>query len=98
MVLPISSAAQQFQPLVDFNTASGAGDDPYATVINAYVYSTAYNASLITNFIVYSKPEAYPAILQNFSSMQPQVFNTLETTNLTTFTDELDSDEGSGFR
>ena len=94
---PITSAQEQFQPLVDFNSASGAGVDPYATVINAYVYSNS-TGGLITNFPVYTKPEPYPAILQNFTNMQPQLENGLETTNLTTFTDELNGDEPNGFR
>lgn len=97
IVLPITAAQQQFQPLVDFNAASGAGLDPFATVINAYVYSNT-TGSLITNFPVYTKPEPFPAILQNFTNMQPQLLNTLEITNLTTFTDELDGNEPKGFR
>lgn len=97
IVLPITSAQQQFQPLVDFNTASGAGVDPYATIINAYVYSNT-TGKLVTNFPVYTKPVPFPAILQNFTNMQPQLANGLEITNLTTFTDELNGDEPNGFR
>ena len=97
VVTPASTAAQQFQYLQDFTTASGSGVDPYASVINAYIF-TANGPSYVANQLTYTKSEAYPAILQNFTNIQPQYSNTLRTTNLTDLTIELGTGTPNGFR
>ncbi|MCJ1475409.1 hypothetical protein MMC13_004071 [Lambiella insularis] len=97
IINPITSAAEQFQLLEQFTTASGNGVDPYAAIINAYIFSAA-GPSAIANQFTYTKPEAYPAILKNFTDIQPQIRNTLRTTNLTDLTIELGAGTPNGFR
>ena len=89
-IYPITTAAEQFQHLQDFTTASGNEVDPYAAVINAYIF-TAQGPSFIANQYSYTKPEAFPKILQNFTSVKPQLQSTLRITNLTDLTIELGS-------
>ncbi|KAI9820173.1 MAG: hypothetical protein M1827_005795 [Pycnora praestabilis] len=98
IVYPNSTFGQQIQALQDFTTASGAGVDPYAAVINAYVYSAAAGIPIIANQYTYTKAEAFPAILQNFTNIQPQYSSTLRTTNLTDLTVELGEGTPNGFR
>ena len=97
IVNPASTAAQQFQYLQDFTTASGKGVDPYASIINAYIF-TANGPSYVANQLTYTKSEGYPAIFQNFTNIQPQYSNTLRTTNLTDLTIELGEGTPNGFR
>ena len=87
---PINSSIQQFQYLQDFNTASGNGVDDHASIINAYIF-TVTGPTVIANQFTYTKPEPYPAILQNFTNCTtlPQISNTLRITNLTNLTTEL---------
>ena len=88
IINPIETAAEQFKYIEDFATASGNGIDPYASVINAYIFG-AKGPSAIANQFTYTKPEAFPSILHNFTSIQPQISNTLRVTNLTDLTIEL---------
>ena len=87
VIYPIQSAVQQFQALQDFTTASGAGVDPYASVINAYIFN-GNGPSFIANQYTYTKAESNPKILQNFTEIQPQISNTIRITNLTDLTIE----------
>ncbi|MCJ1405676.1 hypothetical protein MMC11_008905 [Xylographa trunciseda] len=94
---PIETAAQQFQILEDFTTASGNGVDPHASVINAYIFD-AKGPIAIANQFTYTKPDPFPSILENFTSIQPQISNTLRVTNLTNLTMELGQGTPNGFR
>ncbi|MCJ1413431.1 hypothetical protein MMC19_007536 [Ptychographa xylographoides] len=94
---PIESAALQFQYLEDFTTASGNGVDDHASIINAYIF-TAAGPSLVANQFTYTKPEPFPSILCNFTDLQPQMSNTLRTTNLTNLTIELGQGTPNGLR
>ena len=88
IITPIETAAEQFQYIEEFATASGNGADPYAAVINAYIFG-AGGPSAIANQFTYTKPQPFPSILQNFTSIQPQISNTLRVTSLTNLTIEL---------
>lgn len=70
--------------------------DPYATIISSYAYITGAGW-FISNFLVYSKPEAYPAVFANFTSF-PQLQNSSRITNLTDLTEELNDSNPSGRR
>ena len=87
VVYPIESAVQQFQALEDFTTASGAGIDPYASVINAYIFN-GNRPSFVANQYTYTKAEANPEILHKFTGIQPQISSTMRITNLTDLTIE----------
>ncbi|MCJ1431949.1 hypothetical protein MMC27_001305 [Xylographa pallens] len=97
IINPIETAADQFRYIEDFATASGSGIDPHASVINAYIFG-AKGPSAIANQFTYTKPEPYPSILGNFTSVQPQISNTLRVTNLTDLTIELGAGTPNGFR
>lgn len=88
ILYPYSTASAQvhLQALQDFNTASGAGEDSFATVIQTYSFSR--NASYIFGQYVYSKAQAYPDILKNLTDLGPQLSNTMRITNLTNITIE----------
>ena len=92
IIYPPTTATEQFELLQNFTTASGAGEDPYATVINSYIF-TPKGFSYIANQYTYTKAEAYPAILKNFTDVQPQLSNTMRITNLTNITIELGQGE-----
>ena len=97
VVYPPTNLDQHTQALQSFTQASGDGVDPYAAVINSYIFSAA-GLTYIANFYTYSKPQAYPSIFSNFTSIQPQLQNTLRTTNLTNLTVELGTYTPSGYR
>ncbi|MCJ1226704.1 hypothetical protein MMC12_003357 [Toensbergia leucococca] len=97
IIYPPTTATEQFELLQNFTTASGAGEDPYATVINSYIF-TPKGFSYIANQYTYTKAEAYPAILKNFTDVQPQLSNTMRITNLTNITIELGQGTPNGFR
>lgn len=83
-----ASATKHLQLLQDFNTASGAEVDSFATVINTYSFNNGSRPSYIFNQYMYSKAQAYPDILKNFIDVQPQLSNTMRITNLTDITIE----------
>ena len=97
IIYPITSAAEQFQYLEDFVTASGNGVDDYATIINSYIFLPA-GPSFVANQYTYTKPEAFPAVLKNFTDLQPQLQSTMRITNLTDITIELGAGTPNGFR
>ena len=77
---PIETRSTQIQAFVDLN---GAADyDPFAALINSYVYSSAQKGLIVANTLAYTKPEAYPVTFTPFTNIQPQVFNGLEISNL----------------
>ena len=88
IIYPFTTATAQLQNLQDFTTAVGAGVDPFASVINAFIF-TAAGPSFIANQYTYTKAEAFPKILQNFTNLQPQLHSTMRITNLTDLTIEL---------
>ena len=88
IIYPFTTVTQQLQSLQEFTTASGAGVDPFASVINAYVFTGA-GPSFVANQYTYTKAESYPSILANFTNVQPQLHSTMRITNLTDLTIEL---------
>ena len=88
IIYPFTTATTQLQSLQDFTTASGAGTDPFASVINAFIF-TAGGPSYIANQYTYTKAEAYPKIFENFTNLQPQLHSSMRITNLTDLTIEL---------
>ena len=97
IVYPYQTLQSQVQALQDFTTASGAGTDPYASVINAYVFGTT-GPAVIANQYTYTKPQPYPEILQNFTGFQPQISNSMRIADLLNITDEVGSGTPNGFR
>lgn len=97
IVHPYQTLTSQIQALRDFTSASGAGVDPYATVINAYIFGPT-GPEFIANQYTYTKPQPYPPILQNFTNIQPQFSNSMRVTDLVNITDEVGAGTPNGYR
>lgn len=77
---------EKLQRLQDFNTLSGAGGDPFATVTNVYSF-TATGPSAIIYLPTYTKAQAYPEALKPFTDIpEPQMLNSMGIRNLTNLT------------
>lgn len=85
---PATTAPQQLQHFGEFVTASGNGQDDFASLINIHQYSGGFPA-LVINILSYSNAQAFPPIFTNFTSLQPQIANTLRFTSLTGLTTEI---------
>ena len=94
---PFQTLQSQVQALQDFTTASGAGADPYASVINAYIFGTT-GPAIIANQYTYTEPQPYPDILHNFTSFQPQISNSMRIADLLNITDEVGAGTPNGYR
>ena len=97
IVHPYQTLPSQVQALQDFTSASGAGTDPYASVINAYIFGPT-GPEAIANQYTYTKPQPYPQILQNFTNIQPQISNSMRVSDLLNITDEVGSGTPNGYR
>jgi hypothetical protein len=62
--------------------------DPYAALINTYVFLAATNSWITASNFEYTKAEANPPVFANFTSL-PQTFSTMRISNLTDFTLEI---------
>jgi hypothetical protein len=92
---PISTKDQQIKALVDL--AGSANYDPYATVINSYGW-TAVSGWVVANNLEYTKPEAFPPALADFTNIQPQLFKTMRIAPITSFATELAKSTPRGSR
>ena len=82
---PISTRFKQFQYFEKF--ANSANYDPYAALINNYVYTVPSDWIIDSNY-EYTKPQAYPPVFKPFTDL-PQTTNTMRISNLSDFTLEL---------
>lgn len=73
-------------------------EDPYAQVIIAYAYAQSQGVYVIASDLQYGKPEANPAILQNFTAVPGAVADTLRVTDLANLTIEFNNTNPGGFR
>ncbi|KAI9760668.1 MAG: hypothetical protein M4579_001532 [Chaenotheca gracillima] len=94
---PYEDVSTQLQFLQDYTTATGAAADSFASMENTYVFNASGGIS-ISGIFGYSKDEPYPDIFKNFTDIQPQVSNSLRTTNLTDLTIEGEGGIPSGGR
>lgn len=94
----ISTVPQQLQAFSDVNTGEATHGvyDEYAAVIQSIGYSNGSYAVL--NNFQYTKPVTDPPVFQKITAIQPQLFNTLRTSNMTDFTDEQSSLSSNGQR
>ncbi|KAI4214140.1 MAG: hypothetical protein LQ351_003225 [Letrouitia transgressa] len=95
VVQPVQTLPQQISAFVSFNNASDY--DPYASVINTYVYSRQ-NGWLVSNILVYTKPQAFPPALEPFTVIEPKILNTVDVRNLKSMTLELNQFSPPGAR
>ncbi|KAI9764905.1 MAG: hypothetical protein M1840_007930 [Geoglossum simile] len=94
IIAPISTIRKQFEALEEFVSASET--DPYASVMNIYLYKEGSSVSL--NSLVYTKPEQYPPILKGFTDIEPQFSSSTRITSLYDITQELTDGVPQGFR
>ncbi|KAI7490718.1 hypothetical protein KC351_g445 [Hortaea werneckii] len=81
-----STFEQQFAA---FEAFTGNPDyDPYASLIHSMIYNFTTKTWFTIAQFEYTKPEAYPPIFENFTSL-PTTFSTTRISNLTDFTEEL---------
>ncbi|TKA77900.1 hypothetical protein B0A55_03342 [Friedmanniomyces simplex] len=93
-----NSIATKDAQFAAFEALNGSPNyDPYAALINSYVFTAATNSWYIANNIEYTKPQAYPPFFANFTSL-PQTFSTMRISNLTDFTIELAASNPDGRR
>ena len=97
IVHPYQTLPSQVKALQDFTSASGAGTDPYAAVINAYIFGPT-GPEFIANQYTYTKPQPYPQILQNFTNIEPQISNSMRVSDLLNITDEVGAGTPNGYR
>ena len=71
--------------------------DPYAALINSYVWIPAANDWYVASNIEYTKPIVNPPYFQNITAI-PQTFSTMRISNLTDFTVELSATVPPGRR
>lgn len=92
---PIETKDAQFAA---FEALTGAPEyDPYAALINSYIYNAAGNLWFTASNFEYTKEEANPPVFENFTSL-PQMFSTMRISNLTDFTLELAANDAGGRR
>ncbi len=90
VLYPISTLPAQIDAFVKFT--DNIEKDPYASLINFSVYSSATNTTVIENAYEYTKPVANASIFNEFLAIKPEIPNTstLRIANLTSLTTELE--------
>lgn len=78
-------------------TAGTPDYDPYASLIANFVFNTTSQSWYSANNFEYTKPEPYPEVFSNFTSLQ-STFDTTRISNLTDFTVELSASNPAGRR
>ena len=91
LVLPNSYSATQLDFVQNFTTLSGDGVDDYAAIESIHAYNASGQAAL-ASIITYTKPQAFPSIFSNLTSLQPQLANDLRITSLL----NLSTEAGTG--
>lgn len=92
---PASTIPAQFTAFAELTGSPNY--DPYAALINSYVYNATGNSWYTASNLEYTKPQAYPPFFANFTSL-PQIFSTMRISNLTDFTIELAASNPIGRR
>ncbi|KAI7191001.1 hypothetical protein KC316_g2552 [Hortaea werneckii] len=86
------------QQFAAFEAFTGNPDyDPYASLIHSMIYNFTTKSWFTIAQFEYTKPEAYPPVFENFTSL-PTTFSTTRISNLTDFTEELDVSTPPGQR
>ena len=94
IIAPVSTVPKQFEALEEF--ASVSETDPYASVMNIYLYKEGSTLSL--NSLIYTKPEQHPRVLKAFADIEPQYSNSMRVTTLSNIIQELTDGVSRGFR
>ena len=93
---PGSTVNQQLVAFENFMDPSHF--DPYAEMICAIGYDSAAGGYLVSNGIYYTKPVPNPPIFQPFTSIQPQLGNTMRISNISDFVSEEEGQQAANSR
>ena len=95
-VNPISTLPQQLKA---FNTfMEPANFDPKATAIQAFVYQSSTNTTLVSNDLEYALPISNPVPLQPFLEIQPLFYSSMRVSSIYDFVEELGAFEPANAR
>jgi hypothetical protein len=93
---PIETVPEQLAAFVNFTSSTNY--DPYASLINSFGYAPAAGAMFVESSIVYTAPVVNPPAFQQYTSITPQVANTMRISNLSDFALEINQGTPYGFR
>ena len=96
IIYPSSTVRSQIQGFVDLD--NDPNYDPYAALIISFAYTGVARSLVVTNAIEYGKPVINPPTFQPFTSIQPQVLNTMRIADLNGFAAEEAALSPSGQR
>ncbi|OBT82275.1 hypothetical protein VE02_10140 [Pseudogymnoascus sp. 03VT05] len=88
VVYPGSTIPQQLAAFVNFTGQKSF--DIYGALINSYAYSADAGGWIVANNYEYTKAEAYPAVFDEYTSIQPELVNTMRISNMSDFAIELE--------
>lgn len=91
VLYPASTIPAQIDAFVKFTDA--IEQDPYASLITFWIYSSATNTTVVENCYEYTKPIANASIFTDLLAIAPEIpdTNTLRIDNLTSLTTELEA-------
>lgn len=95
ILYPISTAPAQITAFSDFN--NGTHYDVYASLITSFAYASGLGYAILGN-LQYTKPVVNPPVFQPLTGIDPQYSNSMRISNLTDFTDELNTFTPNGNR
>ena len=72
--------------------------EPYVEMICAIGYEVATGSFLVSNGIYYTKTVVNPPIFQPFTSIQPQLGNTMRISNISDFVNEEEAQQAVNSR
>ena len=90
IVYPNTTEDQQVAAFTKFKTP--ANFDPFTSVEQSHVYSSAADLFLVAGALFYSKPVVNASTLSEFTSIQPQIENTMRISNIADFANEVESE------
>lgn len=93
---PGSTVKQQFLAFESFMAPENF--DPYAEMVFAVGYEGAIGSYLVSNGIFYTKPVVNPPIFRPFTSIQPQLGNTMRISNIVDFVTEEEEQQAVNSR
>lgn len=93
---PGSTAKQQLLAFENFMAPENF--DPYAEAVVAIGYEGAIGSYIVSDGLFYTKPVVNPPILQPFTSIQPQIGNTMRISNIVDFVTEEENQQAVNSR
>ena len=96
IIYPSSTVRSQIQAFVDLD--NDPNYDPYAALIMSFAYVGVTRSLVATNALEYGKSIVNPPTFQPFTSIQPQILNTMRIADLNSFAAEEATNTPSGQR